>query len=236
MVAQRLLGSVISARHCLENRLPFRGHDESESSRSKGCFLSNLKLVSEMNPEIVPGSAAACVMKKRQLKSKQCTYWNMEMVTKYGALWRRVVSQIHGMYGGFESSSVVGQISVKWSSIIHYVTNIDKFGTNLNNLKVRKIAVNNAGIYLPGGRKIAGIDSSSCFGSQLQGATSYSQQKFDELLREQAERQANRIAQARRATERAQSQFGHSIKFFWTNSEYATESKRIAAKMCRWFG
>lgn len=48
----RLLGSVISARHCLENRLPFRGHDESESSRSKGCFLSNLKLVSEMNPEI----------------------------------------------------------------------------------------------------------------------------------------------------------------------------------------
>ena len=48
----RLLGSVISARHCLENRLPFRGHDESESSRYKGCFLSNLKLVSEMHPEI----------------------------------------------------------------------------------------------------------------------------------------------------------------------------------------
>lgn len=48
----RLLGSVISARHCLENKLPFRAHDESETSRSKGCFLSTLKLVSEMNPDI----------------------------------------------------------------------------------------------------------------------------------------------------------------------------------------
>ncbi|KAJ9536424.1 hypothetical protein OSB04_un000401, partial [Centaurea solstitialis] len=48
----RLLGSVISARHCLENKLPFRAHDESETSRSKGCFLSILKLVSEMNPDI----------------------------------------------------------------------------------------------------------------------------------------------------------------------------------------
>ncbi|KAJ0763696.1 putative transcription factor and/or regulators TTF-type(Zn) family [Helianthus annuus] len=48
----RLMGSVRSARFCLENSLPFRGHDESEKSLNKGIFLSVLKLISENNPDI----------------------------------------------------------------------------------------------------------------------------------------------------------------------------------------
>ncbi|KAM0051632.1 hypothetical protein Hdeb2414_s0007g00238771 [Helianthus debilis subsp. tardiflorus] len=46
------MGSVRSARFCLENSLPFRGHDESEKSLNKGIFLSVLKLISENNPDI----------------------------------------------------------------------------------------------------------------------------------------------------------------------------------------
>lgn len=48
----RLLGSVMSARFCLENSLPFRGHDESEDSNSQGIFLSVLNLISTNHPEI----------------------------------------------------------------------------------------------------------------------------------------------------------------------------------------
>lgn len=48
----RLLGSVRSAGFCLENSFPFRGHNESETSLSKGVYLSVLKLISENNPEI----------------------------------------------------------------------------------------------------------------------------------------------------------------------------------------
>ncbi|XP_022033097.1 zinc finger MYM-type protein 1-like [Helianthus annuus] len=48
----RLLGSVMSARFCLENSLPFRGHDESEESNSQGIFLSVLKLTSTNHSEI----------------------------------------------------------------------------------------------------------------------------------------------------------------------------------------
>ncbi|KAJ0539236.1 putative transcription factor and/or regulators TTF-type(Zn) family [Helianthus annuus] len=48
----RLLGSVMSARFCLENSLPFRGHDESEESNSQGIFLSVLKLISTNHSEI----------------------------------------------------------------------------------------------------------------------------------------------------------------------------------------
>ncbi|KAI3687333.1 hypothetical protein L1987_81028 [Smallanthus sonchifolius] len=48
----RLMGSVRSARYLLENGLPFRGHDESETSISKGLFLSTLKFLSDNNPEI----------------------------------------------------------------------------------------------------------------------------------------------------------------------------------------
>ncbi|XP_021995047.1 uncharacterized protein LOC110891792 [Helianthus annuus] len=48
----RLLGSVMSARFCLENSLPFRGHDESEESNSQGMFLSVLDLISTNYPEI----------------------------------------------------------------------------------------------------------------------------------------------------------------------------------------
>ncbi|KAJ0441535.1 putative transcription factor and/or regulators TTF-type(Zn) family [Helianthus annuus] len=48
----RLLGSVMSARFCLENSLPFRGHDESEESNSQGMFLSVLNLISTNHPEI----------------------------------------------------------------------------------------------------------------------------------------------------------------------------------------
>ncbi|KAJ0663101.1 putative ribonuclease H-like superfamily [Helianthus annuus] len=48
----RLLGSVMSVRFCLENSLPFRGHDESEESNSQGMFLSVLNLISTNHPEI----------------------------------------------------------------------------------------------------------------------------------------------------------------------------------------
>ncbi|XP_022031981.1 zinc finger MYM-type protein 1-like [Helianthus annuus] len=48
----RLLGSVMSARFCLENSLPFCGHDESEESNSQGIFLSVLKLISTNHSEI----------------------------------------------------------------------------------------------------------------------------------------------------------------------------------------
>ncbi|XP_021990942.1 uncharacterized protein LOC110887674 [Helianthus annuus] len=48
----RLLGSVMSARFCLENSLPFRGHNESEESNSQGMFLSVLNLISTNHPEI----------------------------------------------------------------------------------------------------------------------------------------------------------------------------------------
>ncbi|XP_022031763.1 zinc finger MYM-type protein 1-like [Helianthus annuus] len=46
------MGSVRSAGFCLENSLPFRGHDESEKSLYKGIFLSVLKLISVNNPDI----------------------------------------------------------------------------------------------------------------------------------------------------------------------------------------
>ncbi|KAJ9557603.1 hypothetical protein OSB04_012217 [Centaurea solstitialis] len=44
----KLLGSVISARHCLENTLPFRAHDESETSRSKVDESSDVSLKEQM--------------------------------------------------------------------------------------------------------------------------------------------------------------------------------------------
>ncbi|XP_022023407.1 zinc finger MYM-type protein 1-like [Helianthus annuus] len=48
----RLLGSVMSVRFCLENSLPFRGHDEPEESNSQGMFLSVLNLISTNHPKI----------------------------------------------------------------------------------------------------------------------------------------------------------------------------------------
>ena len=36
----------------MQNSLPFRGHDESETSTSKGLYLAVLKLISENNPDI----------------------------------------------------------------------------------------------------------------------------------------------------------------------------------------
>ncbi|XP_021984647.1 zinc finger MYM-type protein 1-like [Helianthus annuus] len=48
----RLLGSVMCARFCLENSLPFYGHDESEESNSQGILMSVLNLISTNHPEI----------------------------------------------------------------------------------------------------------------------------------------------------------------------------------------
>ncbi|KAI3725286.1 hypothetical protein L1987_65069 [Smallanthus sonchifolius] len=46
------MGFVHSAGFCLENSLPFRGHDESEKPLNKGIYFSVLKLISENNPDI----------------------------------------------------------------------------------------------------------------------------------------------------------------------------------------
>ncbi|GJT63301.1 hypothetical protein Tco_1006834, partial [Tanacetum coccineum] len=98
--------------------------------------------------------------------------------------------------------------------------------------------------HLPGrGRKVSGVDSSSCFGSQSQGLRSYlqqevgslsqgprsysqqevgsqsqgprsySQQEVDELLRQQAERQHNETVEARRVAERTQTQLNQMVAF-----------------------
>ena len=48
----RLTASVEVCRFLLENALPFRGHDESESSLYKGIFLGTLKLLGRTNGDI----------------------------------------------------------------------------------------------------------------------------------------------------------------------------------------
>ncbi|XP_039003134.1 zinc finger MYM-type protein 1 [Hibiscus syriacus] len=48
----RLRATIVTCRFLLENKLPFRGHDESDDSISKGLFIKTLSLIREHNESI----------------------------------------------------------------------------------------------------------------------------------------------------------------------------------------
>ncbi|XP_024990565.1 zinc finger MYM-type protein 1-like [Cynara cardunculus var. scolymus] len=61
----RLNALIKTCRFLLKNALPFRGHDESEMSISKGMFLETLALIGDCNEDVVDESSD--VSKKEQM-------------------------------------------------------------------------------------------------------------------------------------------------------------------------
>ncbi|GKD07238.1 RNA-directed DNA polymerase, eukaryota, reverse transcriptase zinc-binding domain protein, partial [Tanacetum coccineum] len=60
-----------------------------------------------------------------------------------GALWRKVISKIHGFDGGFEAISGSGQKGGVWANIIGCYSELNQLGISLRNLMVKKVSSGN---------------------------------------------------------------------------------------------
>ncbi|GKC88879.1 hypothetical protein Tco_1149528 [Tanacetum coccineum] len=57
-----------------------------------------------------------------------------------GALWRKVISKIHGSDGGFETISGSGQKDGVWANIIGCCSELNQMGISFSNLMVKKFS------------------------------------------------------------------------------------------------
>ncbi|PWA37362.1 reverse transcriptase domain, Reverse transcriptase zinc-binding domain protein [Artemisia annua] len=64
--------------------------------------------------------------------------WKWRFINEQGALWRKVIAEIHGSSGGFDTMGGSNNNST-WSSIVGSCNRIEHLGVPLNNLMVRKI-------------------------------------------------------------------------------------------------
>ncbi|GJW21628.1 hypothetical protein Tco_0032250 [Tanacetum coccineum] len=60
-----------------------------------------------------------------------------------GALWRKVISKIHGSDGGFETIIGSGQKASVWANIIGCCSELNQMGISLSNLMVKKVSSGN---------------------------------------------------------------------------------------------
>ncbi|GJZ22665.1 reverse transcriptase domain, reverse transcriptase zinc-binding domain protein [Tanacetum coccineum] len=77
---------------------------------------------------------------KEGVKKMCWVSWNKILVSKIdgGALWRKVIAEIHGSSGGFDLM-VKPRKSSAWADIVSSCNRIEQLGAPLNNLMVRKI-------------------------------------------------------------------------------------------------
>ncbi|PWA93476.1 RNA-directed DNA polymerase, eukaryota, Reverse transcriptase zinc-binding domain protein [Artemisia annua] len=64
--------------------------------------------------------------------------WKWRFINEQGALWRKIIAEIHGSSGGFDTMGGSKNNST-WSSIVGSCNRIEQLGVPLNNLMVRKI-------------------------------------------------------------------------------------------------
>ncbi|GJS66678.1 hypothetical protein Tco_0681242 [Tanacetum coccineum] len=75
----------------------------------------------------------------RSIKAKNMSLlgkWRWRYLNETGALWRKVISKIHGSDGGFEAVSGSRQKGGVWSSIIGCCSELNQMGISLRNLMV----------------------------------------------------------------------------------------------------
>ncbi|PWA73977.1 reverse transcriptase domain, Reverse transcriptase zinc-binding domain protein [Artemisia annua] len=65
--------------------------------------------------------------------------WKWRFINEQGALWRKVIAEIHGSSGGFDTMGGGSSNNSTWSSIVGSCNRIEHLGVPLNNLMVRKI-------------------------------------------------------------------------------------------------
>ncbi|GKC03976.1 RNA-directed DNA polymerase, eukaryota, reverse transcriptase zinc-binding domain protein [Tanacetum coccineum] len=73
----------------------------------------------------------------RSIKAKNMSLlskWRLRYLNETGALWRKVISKIHGSDGGFEAVSGSRQKGGVWSSIIGCCSELNQMGISLRNL------------------------------------------------------------------------------------------------------
>ncbi|GJS03748.1 hypothetical protein Tco_0320256, partial [Tanacetum coccineum] len=66
--------------------------------------------------------------------------WRWRFLNEKDALWRKVISKIHGSDGGFDVRRGSGQKSSTWGSIIGSCSELNQFDISLSNLMVKKIS------------------------------------------------------------------------------------------------
>ncbi|GJU36754.1 retrovirus-related pol polyprotein from transposon TNT 1-94 [Tanacetum coccineum] len=69
--------------------------------------------------------------------------WRWHYLNETGALWRKVISKIHGSDGGFEVVSGFGQKGGVWANIIGYCPELNQIGISFRNLMVKKVSSGN---------------------------------------------------------------------------------------------
>ncbi|GJY76889.1 hypothetical protein Tco_0482005 [Tanacetum coccineum] len=64
--------------------------------------------------------------------------WRWRYLNEAGALWRKVISKIHGSDGGFKTISGSRQKAVLWANIICCCPELNQMGISLSNLMIKK--------------------------------------------------------------------------------------------------
>ena len=69
--------------------------------------------------------------------------WRWRYLNETGALWRKVISKIHGSDGGFEANTGSRKKAGVWANIIGCCSELNQMGISLNNLIVKKVSSGN---------------------------------------------------------------------------------------------
>jgi hypothetical protein len=69
--------------------------------------------------------------------------WRWRFLNESGALWRRVIVEIHGVNGGFDQTSGHVRNSRTWANIVRSCLDLEHMGIHLNNLMERKVLSGN---------------------------------------------------------------------------------------------
>ncbi|PWA61600.1 RNA-directed DNA polymerase, eukaryota [Artemisia annua] len=65
--------------------------------------------------------------------------WKWRFLNESGALWRRVIVEIHGVNGGFDQTTGHVRNSGTWANIVRSCLDLEHMGIQLNNLMERKV-------------------------------------------------------------------------------------------------
>ncbi|GJX68641.1 hypothetical protein Tco_0304368 [Tanacetum coccineum] len=65
--------------------------------------------------------------------------WKWRFFNDSNALWCKVISDLHGLKGGFDVNDMSSAKSGVWVSLVKCCSNLNRFGIDLNEIMVRKI-------------------------------------------------------------------------------------------------
>ncbi|GKD44690.1 phospholipase-like protein [Tanacetum coccineum] len=65
--------------------------------------------------------------------------WKWRFLNESGALWRRVIVELHGVNGGFDQTTRQGRNSGTWANIVRSCFDLEQMGVDLDKLMERKV-------------------------------------------------------------------------------------------------